>query len=246
MYLKNYIILLKLLGDIMDFTDSVILVTGASRGIGLYLSNLLTEYGAKVIGVYNKTKIKNVNFDTYKCDISNELEIKKLMNYIKINYGSLDVVVNCAALCLDNDLYDKTKKEFMKVLEVNLVGTFLICKYASLLMKKGVIVNISSTDAEDTFSTFSMDYAASKAGLENLTKNLALRLPNIKICAISPNWIDTETVLEMNQEYLKNELKRIGQKELLKKEEVVNKIIEIIVNDDIVSGDIIRMVCSNE
>lgn len=230
----------------MDFTGSVILVTGASRGIGLSLANLLTEYGAKVIGIYNKTKIKNANFDTYKCDISNEIEIKKLMSYIKNNYGKLDVVVNGAALCLDNDLYDKTKKEFMKVLEVNLVGTFLICKYASFLMNKGVIVNITSTDAQDTFSPFSMDYAASKAGLENLTKNLALRLPNIKVCALSPNWINTETVLKMNPEYLKNEMQRIGQKELLTKEEVVIKIIEIIVSDDIVTGDIVRMVNNNE
>lgn len=230
----------------MDFTDSVILVTGASRGIGLSLANLLTDYGAKVIGIYNKTKLKNAKFDAYKCDISNEVEIKKLMKYIKKKYSKLDIVVNGAALCLDSDLYDKTKKEFMKVLEVNLVGTFLICKYASLLMNKGVIVNITSTDAQDTFSTFSMDYAASKAGIENLTKNLANRLPNIKICALSPNWIDTETVLEMNPEYLKNELERIGQKELLRKESVVIKIIEMIVSDDIVTGDIIRMVNNNE
>lgn len=230
----------------MDFSNSVILVTGASRGIGLCLCNLLTEYGAKVIGIYNETKIKNVLFDTYKCDISNELEIKKLFKYIKNKYGSLDVLVNCAALCLDNDLYDKTKKEFMKVLEVNLVGTFLMCKEASILMKKGVIVNISSTDAQDTFSTFSMDYAASKAGVENLTKNLANRLPNIKVCAISPNWINTDTVLNMDKDYLKNEMKRIGQKKLIQKEDVVIKIVETIVSDDIVSGEVIRMVDSNE
>lgn len=230
----------------MNFTNSVILITGASRGIGLCLANLLTEYGARVIGLYNETKIKNVQFETYKCDISKELEIKKLFKYIKNKYGSLDVVVNSAAICLDNDLCDKTKKEFMKVLEVNLVGTFLICKYASLLMNKGVIINMSSTDAADTYSTFSMDYAASKAGVENLTKNLANRLPNIKICAISPNWVDTETVLNMDENYLKREMNRIGQKKLIPKEEVVIKIVEAIVSDDIVSGDIIRMVDSNE
>lgn len=230
----------------MDFTNNVILITGASRGIGLCLANLLTEYGANVIGIYNETKIKDVLFDSYKCDISKELEIKKLFKYINNKYGKLDVVVNCAALCLDNDLYDKTKKEFMKVLEVNLVGTFLICKEASLLMKKGVIVNMSSTDAFDTFSTFSMDYAASKAGVENLTKNLAIRLPNIKVCAIAPNWVDTETVLNMDKCYLEREMNRIGQKKLIKKEDVVIKIVETIVSDDIVSGDIIRMVDSNE
>lgn len=234
------------MGDIMDFTNTVILITGASRGIGLTLANLLTDYGAKVIGVYNNTKIKNERFDTIKCNLSKETEIKKLFKYIKNKYKKIDVVVNCAALCLDSDLYDKTKKEFMNVLEVNLVGTFLICKYASLLMKKGIIVNMSSTDAFDTFSTFSMDYAASKAGIENLTKNLALRLPNLKICALAPNWVDTETVLNMDESYLKSEMKRVGQEKLLRKEEVVIKIVEIIVNDDIISGDIIRMVSSNE
>lgn len=230
----------------MDFTGSIILVTGASRGIGKFLSNLLVSYGAKVIGVYNKTKIDNNDIDTFKCDISKEKDIKKLMNYIKQNYGKLDVVVNLAALCLDNDLYDKTKEEFMRVLEVNLVGTFLICKYASLLMNKGVIINVTSTDAVDTFSPLSMDYAASKAGLENLTKNLALRLPNLKICAISPNWVDTDTVLEMDPNYLESELKRVNQKELLKKEDVVIKIVEMIVSNDIVTGDIVRMVNNNE
>lgn len=230
----------------MDFTGSIILVTGASRGIGKVLSNLLVSYGAKVIGVYNKTKIDNNDIDTFKCDISKENDIKKLMNYIKQNYGKLDVVVNLAALCLDNDLYDKTKEEFMRVLEVNLVGTFLICKYASLLMNKGVIINVTSTDAVDTFSPLSMDYAASKAGLENLTKNLALRLPNLKICAISPNWVDTDTVLEMDPNYLESELKRVNQKDLLKKEDVVIKIVEMIVSNDIVTGDIVRMVNNNE
>lgn len=230
----------------MDFTNVVVLITGASKGIGYELASILNEYGATVIGVYNKTKIKDVLFDTFKCDISNELEIKKLMSYIKNKYGKLDVVVNGAALCLDNDLYDKSKKEFMKVLEVNLVGTFLICKYASEIMDKGVIVNISSTDAEDTYNPISMDYAASKAGLENLTKNLALRLPNLKICALAPSWVDTETVLNMDPAFLKSEMERTKQKELLKKENVVIKIIEIIVSSDIVSGDIIRMVSNNE
>lgn len=230
----------------MDFTNTVVLITGASRGIGLTLAKLLTDYGAKVIGVYNNTKIKDNRIDTYKCDISNEKEIKRLFQYIKKSYGKIDIVVNCAATCLDSDLYDKTKKEFMRVLEVNLVGTFLMCKYASSLMTNGVIVNISSTDAYDTFSTYSMDYAASKAGLENLTKNLALRLPNLKICALAPNWVDTETVLSMDENYLKTEMERVGQKKLLTKEEVVIKIVEIIVNDDIISGDVIRMVNSNE
>ena len=230
----------------MDLSNLTVLIVGASSGIGLTLANILSDYGATVIGTYNNTRLKNISFDTYKCDLSKEEDIKKLMNYIKDKYNKLNCLVNCAALCLDNDLYEKEKKEFMKVLEVNLVGTFLTCKYASLIMDSGVIVNISSTDASSTYSTFSMDYAASKAGVEVITKCLAERLPNIKVCAIAPNWVDTDTVLNINQDYLNMEMKRIGQKELIKKENVAIKIIDIIVNSDIISGDIIRMVSNNE
>lgn len=223
----------------LDLSGLVILITGASSGIGYTLANILHDYGATVIGVYNKHKIKDVLFDTYKCDISKEKDIKELFQYIKDKHEKLDVLVNGAAINLDCDFFDKTKEEFMKVLEVNLVGTFLMCKYASKIMNRGIIVNIASTDAFDTYSTISMDYAASKAGLVNLTKNLAQRLPNLKICGIAPNWVLTETVSKMDENYLKEELKRIGQNRLLKKEEVAIKIIEIIINDDIRSGEVV-------
>lgn len=230
----------------MDFAGLVILITGASRGIGLTLANVMHEYGATVIGVYNNTEINDVLFDTFKCDLSNEEDIKKLIKYVKEKHEKIDVVVNCAALSIDDDIYDKTKNDFMRVLEVNLVGTFLMCKYASFEMEKGVIINISSTNAQDTYNPISMDYDASKAGLENLTKNLAMRLPNLKICALAPNWVATESVLNMDKEYLENELKRVGQNKLLRKEEVALKIIEIIINDDIRSGEIIRLGGFNE
>lgn len=230
----------------MNFKDKIVLITGASKGVGLYLSTKLANMGAKVIGLYNTNKISNCDIDAIKCDISKEEEIEKLFNYIKEKYGNLDYVINCAAMCIDKDITEKTKEEFMYVLEVNLVGTFLICKNALSLMESGVIVNISSTDATDTFSPLSMDYAASKAGVENLTKNLALRYPNIKICALAPNWIDTETIREMSPLYLESELKRINQKRLLTKDEVTEKIIEIIQNDNIKSGEIIRMDDNNE
>ena len=225
----------------MNLDGLVVLVMGGSSGIGSTLISLLHEYGATVIATYHNKKINNELIDTYYCDVTSEDSINELMNYIKIKHEKLDVVVNCTALVLDNDLYDKTKDEFMKVLEVNLVGSFLLMKEASKIMSRGVIINLSSTDATDTYNILSMDYASSKAGLENLIKNMAERLPNLKICGVAPNWVDTDAVLEMDPNYLKEEMKRIGQKELIKKEDVALKILEIIINDDIRSGDIIRM-----
>ena len=229
----------------MDLSGLVVLITGASKGIGKTLASILNEYGATVIGVYNETKINEL-YDTYKCDISNEDEIINLIDYVKNKHDKLDVLVNCAAIAMDNDIYDKSKDEFMEVLEVNLVGTFLMCKYASKIMDRGVIVNVSSTNATDTYNILSMDYDASKAGLTNLSKNLANRFPYIKVVALEPNWVDTDSTLAMDKEYLKKELERVEQTKLLTKEEVALKIIEIILNDDIVSGSVVRMGDSNE
>ncbi len=224
----------------MDFSNLNVLVTGASTGLGKTLCDILHSYGADVIGVYNTHKVEAL-YDMFKCDISNEIEVKKLFEDVQKRHEKIDVLVNVAALTMDNDIYDKSKEEFMRVLEVNLVGSFLMCKYASLVPELKVIINISSTDASSTYSVLSMDYASSKAGLENLTKNLAQRFPNLKVCALSPNWINTQSVLDMEPNYLKEELKRINQKELLKKEDVALKIIEMIINDDIRSGEIIKM-----
>ncbi len=225
----------------MDFANMVVLITGASGGIGNSLAEILHNYGATVIGVYNEHKINTQEYDTYKCDITKEEDIKELLQKVIAKHEKIDVLVNCAAISLDDDIYNKGKEDFLKVLEVNLVGTYLMCKHASLVMEKGVIINIASTNGIDTYNPLSMDYDASKAGLINLTQNLALRFPSLKICTLAPNWVDTESVLNMEPNYLKSELKRIGQDKLIKKEAVAIKIIEIIINDDIKSGNVIRM-----
>lgn len=226
----------------MNFENVVIVVTGASGGIGYTLCSILAKYGATVIGVYNKNKIKNNDFETYKCNITKEKEVEKLINYIKSKYQKIDVLVNCAALSIDDDIYNKNAKDFLDVLNVNLVGPFLMTKYASVIMDNGVIINVSSTDGQDTYSPISMDYCASKAGLDNLTKNMAKRFPKLKICALAPVWVNTEAVLEMDPKYLEEEMEKHHQKELLRKEDVALKIIEMVINnDDYITGDIVRM-----
>lgn len=227
----------------MDFSNNVFVITGASGGIGKVLCEILIKLNARVIGVYNNTIITNKQIDSFKCDISKEDEVIKLFNYVKEKYKNIDVLVNCAAFCADEDYLEKSADSFNRVIAVNLTGTFLMMKYASLLMNNnGVILNISSMNASKTYNVLSMDYDASKAGVENLTKNFAQRLKNLKICALAPGWIDTDAVKEMDPKYLKEELKRVEQEKLLRKEDVALKIIEIIVNnDDYVSGEIIYM-----
>jgi len=224
-----------------------VLVTGSGKGLGASLIKEFAKNNYNVIITYNNSyeeafKLKNevetiykVNVEILKCDISNEDDIINLFN----NYD-IDILINNASLSMDLEIMDKSKDEFMKVLEVNLVGTFLMCKEA---VKRGIkdIINISSTDSIDTYNSLNIDYSSSKAGVNIVTKTIANAYSNVRIFAVLPNFINTESIMEMNEEYLNSELKRIGQEKLLDKEEVASTIYKLYKDENIKSGSLVRI-----
>ena len=204
-----------------------VLITGGSQGLGESIAREFLKNNFNVLVAYNTgyeraLKLeKELNVEIVKLDITNEEDVKNVFSNYKI-----DVLINNASVSMDCEIEYKTKEEFMRVLEVNLVGTFMMCKYGIINGVKDII-NISSTDSIDTYSTLNIDYSASKAGLNIVTKTLALNYSDIRIVGVLPNWINTESVLGMNKDYLISELNRIGQSELLKKEDVAQRIYEI-------------------
>ena len=167
----------------------------------------------------------------YKCDITKQEDINDFYNAVLDKYGNIDVLINSACLCMDNYYLDKDKSEFMQVLEVNLVGPFLVIqKFANIVLD--TIINIASTDG--------IDYCASKAGLINMTMNLALVL-EVRILGLALNYVDTDSVNSMDRTFLNSELKRIGQEKLIKKEEVALKILDMVNDRECLSGSIVRM-----
>lgn len=215
------------------------LITGCALGIGKEIALELARDGYNIIGTYNTSldKIENlkkriesigVSFDYYKLDLSNEDEINDFCSVIKSKYKKLDVLVNNAAKAMDCEFLLKTKKEFMEVLEVNLIAPFLIVQRLCEKLENGVIINISSTDGINTYSKMNMDYSASKAALINLTKSLSLELKNIRVYAVCPNWVNTESIREMNPDYLKEEMKRIGQNKLIEPKCVASTVLELV------------------
>ena len=124
--------------------------------------------------------------------------IDKIIN----EFGKIDILVNNSAIEINSDFKDKTKETFKKVLDVNLIGTFLVTKYASKYMlenKYGKIVNITSNNAINKYDPSTMEYDASKAGIISLTHNLALELaPYINVNAVAPGWVLTEKIKELN------------------------------------------------
>ena len=230
------------------------LITGASMGIGYNLALKLAKLNYNLLLTYHthETEIKKlkttieskykVKCIIAKLDLKDEKSILEVIEKYKKEYKTLDLLVNNASISNDNLFLDKTKEEFMNVLEVNIVGTFLITKYLiSLMQDNSIIINMSSTDGIDTYSIYNLDYAISKAGIIQLTKSMSLIFPNIKTIAIAPNWVNTESTTEINEEYLKQELKRIGQEKLINVDTVTDKIISIINNKNIKSGEVIKI-----
>ena len=229
----------------------VALVTGCSKGIGREIALELARDGYNIIGTYNesleeivklKTKVEaiGVNFEYYKLDLTKDEELNRVCDIIRNKYKNIDVLINNAAKSLDNEFKYKTRAEFIDVLNVNLVGPFLLIQNLYKLLEKGVIINIASTDGINTYSTLNMDYSASKAGLINLTKSLALELKDIRVYAICPNWVNTEAIRSMNPDYLKSELIRVKQNRLIEPKEVASKVIDLI-DGKLDSGSIIVM-----
>ena len=153
-------------------------------------------------------------------------------------YKKIDIIVNNAALAIDNYLIDKTKEEFMKVLDTNVVAPFLITKIFRNDVK--TVINISSTDAVDTYNELSIDYCASKSALNSVTKTLSLAIPNITIVSLMLPWVNTEAIREMDPVYLESELKRTGQKRLIEPNEVAEKIYDLATKNSIKTGTIIN------
>lgn len=216
-----------------------VLIIGGSTDIGISLAKYLIKKDYEVLLTYNKNKIIDEDFTTIKCDVTSESSIEDTIKYAINLFGNIDILINMAAISLDNSFLNKTKEEFLSVLTVNLVGTFLTNQIYSRYIDNGLIINISSTDGIDTFSKYNIDYSASKAGIINMTKSISTSTTN-KVLCVCPNWIDSYTTNSMNKDYLLSELKRIKQDRLIKIDEFTRSMYEII-NTNYDTGSIIRM-----
>ena len=218
--------------------EKIVLITGGTSGLGYATVKKLEN--CKIILTYNNNalkakSIKSENIDFFKCDMTSENDIKNLYNYVVEKYGYIDVLINNAAIAIDTLYEDKTKENFIKTLDTNLIGPFLLSRYFGDLMyqrKSGKIINISSTNGIDTNYPMSLDYDASKAGLISLTRNLALQYaPYVLVNAIAPGWINTEMNKNLDNDFIDNETKKILLNRFAEPEEIAN-VIKFLVSDD--------------
>ena len=230
----------------------VALVTGSNRGIGASCIEEFAKKGVNVIINYchHEKEAKdlekhikenyNVEVLTIKCDISKEEEVEEMINTIIDHFGGLDILVNNASVSRDSLLLDKNIKEFKRVLDVNLIGTYLCSK---LNQKRGKIINISSTNAIDTYYPESCDYDASKAGVISLTHNFAREFaPFINVNCICPGWVKTPMNKGLSLEQIAKEKKKILLNRFAEPIEIAKMVVFLSSsNADYVNDSIIRI-----
>lgn len=236
----------------------VVLITGASRGIGKSTAICFAKNGYNVIINYLNSSDEAINLKEYlerkynieciaiKADVSNEDDVINMIDEVIKKFSHIDVLVNNAGIAMDTTLEDKTKDNFEKILDINLIGTFLVSKYVSKYMKEkknGCIINVSSTNGIDTYYPYSMDYDASKAGVISLTKNLAVELsPYIRVNAVAPGWVNTDMNKDLDPAYKKQEEEKILLNRFANDYEIAKVIYFLATSDaSYINGSIIRV-----
>tara|TARA_R110002012_G_scaffold57652_1_gene148704 strand:+ start:2182 stop:2862 length:681 start_codon:yes stop_codon:yes gene_type:complete len=164
--------------DLFSVKDKVIIVTGASGGIGAAVAAGLTSYGASVIQA-----------DLPEYDVTNATHLDRLVDREQING-----LVNCAGITRGNNIFDYTDEDWEATYKVNLKAPFELTKRVAQIMKStgGSIINITSLNAEMAFPN-NPAYVATKGGLKQLSKSLALDLGkyNIRVNNIGPGYMKT-------------------------------------------------------
>ncbi len=224
--------------------NKVALVTGASKGLGKAIVIELAKRHIDVVINYlhseneakNLAEFINKNYGVsslvIKADVGKEDEVENMFQQIAEKYQKLDYLINNAAIANDSVFLDKTKEDFLNVYSTNLVGPFLCSKHAHKLMPKtGCIVNISSTNAIDTFYTYSADYDCSKAALISLSNNLAVELAPIRVNTIAPGWINTSMNKDLEEEFSREEKKKILLNRFAEPSEIA-KVVSFLCSED--------------
>lgn len=233
--------------------SKVVIVTGASRGIGKNIAYNLAINGYKVIANYNnseeealklKKQVENkgLEIDLFKANVSKRAEVKELIDFAIEKYKKIDVLINNAGVAQEILFTEITDEDFDKMMKVNLYSAFYTTQETVRHMireHEGCVINISSIYAL-TGGSCEVHYSMAKAGLDGMTKALARELgpSNIRVNSIAPGAIDTD----MNSYLTEEDWKQIIQETPLQKIGYpidITRCVKWLIEDEFTTGQVI-------
>ncbi len=235
--------------------NKIIIVTGASRGIGKEIAKDLAKKEYTVIANYNKSgkqaqelkeelEKENIKIDIFKADVSKRNEAQELVEYTIKKYGKIDVLINNAGISQIKEFTQITDEDWNNMINTNLNSVFYMTQETCKNMihnKKGCIINISSIWGV-VGASCEVHYSVSKAGIDAMTKSLAKEMgpSNIRVNSIAPGIINTE----MNKNLSEKEINNIKEEiplEKIGKAQDIEKCIEWLIEDEYTTGQVISI-----
>ena len=223
------------------------LITGTRKGIGRHLVEYYVKKGFQVVGCSRQiVDYKLKNYQHFCLDVSNEIKIKRMFAEIKKTYNRLDILINNAGIASMNHFLLTPLKTVQKVLNTNVVGTFLFCREAAKLMQKnryGRIVNFA-TIATPLKLEGEAIYASSKAAVVSLTEILAKEVAEfgITVNAVGPTPVKTDLIRSIPQEKINSLINRQAIQRFSKFKDITN-VIDFFIQpeSDFITGQVIYL-----
>ncbi len=227
--------------------NKVVLITGASRGIGRAIARTIAEEGARIIMNYRSSvkeaeelmvELKRNGFDVsiIRANVSREDEVRAMFESIRRDYGVLHGIVNNAghgsATTWNKKLHELNWDDFEEVINVDLKGTFLCSRFGIELMRNGgSIVNVASITAR-TGDVAGIPYLVAKSGIIALTKSMALSLvPRIRVNVVMLGSIETSWVNWLSNDEARRLINYVPMGRLGKPEEVARAVVFLLSDD---------------
>ena len=237
----------------MKLENKVIIVTGASRGIGKEIAILLAKNGASVIVNHSNSEDEAKNtVETIlsnggkaiavKADVSDEIQVTELFDQAIKTYGKVDVLINNAGVMISKKLKDNTQEDFSRQFDINVKGVFNTLKEADAkLADNGNIINISSSTVKLMFPTYAL-YSASKAAVEQMTRVFSKEIGRgISVNALAPGPTETDLFMKGKSQETINKLSSMNAFNRLAKPIDIANVALFLASDDSkwISGQVI-------